>query len=43
MRVGGRRKLVVPTNLTFKRPDPSYLGPDGTVIYVIDLLEVKPP
>lgn len=34
MRVGGRRKLVVPPRLVF----PGQSGPEDTMVYVVDLL-----
>jgi peptidylprolyl isomerase len=43
MKVGGRRKLFVPARLMFKHAASTDLGPDGAVIYVIDLLEANPP
>jgi len=36
MRVGGRRKLIVPPRLIFPES-----GPEDTMLYVIDLLEAS--
>jgi len=41
MREGGRRRLVVPTKLTSRFPIAPGVGPEGTLIYVIDLLKVN--
>jgi peptidylprolyl isomerase len=43
MRVGGRRELIVPTQLTSRYGiPPSENDPRNALIYVVDLLEVKP-
>ncbi len=53
MKVGGRREIIIPPDLAFgsgrvppTRPDGgpgtgSAIGPDATLIYVVDLLDVK--
>jgi len=40
MRVGGRRELVVPPKLISRFGLPPGTGPEATLIYVVDLLEV---
>ena len=41
MRVGGRRKLVAPPDLAYGRQgSPPAIGPNETLVFVIDLLEV---
>lgn len=39
MRVGGRRELTVPTQLTSRFGVPPGTGPEATLLYVIDLLD----
>lgn len=42
MRVGGRRELIVPTELTSRYPiAPSENDPENALIYVVDLLNVS--
>jgi peptidylprolyl isomerase len=43
MRVGGKRELLVPTKLSFNHPVPPGASPDESLIYVIELLEARPP
>jgi peptidylprolyl isomerase len=41
MKVGGRRELIVPTPLTSRYGIPPGTGSEGTLFYVIDLLDVR--
>jgi peptidylprolyl isomerase len=41
MRVGGRRKLVIPPSLQYRSGAPSDSEPEDTLIYVIDLVGVE--
>ena len=42
MRVGGRRELVIPPDLAYgKQGSPPTIGPDETLVFVIDLLGVQ--
>ena len=40
MKVGGRRRLIVPPKMTSRYGVPPGTGPEATLVYVIDLLEV---
>jgi peptidylprolyl isomerase len=41
MKVGGRRQLVIPPDLAYgKQGSPPAIGPDETLVFVIDLLAV---
>lgn len=42
MRVGGRRELAIPPELTSRFGVPPGTGPEATLLYVVDLLEVRP-
>jgi len=43
MRVGGRRELIVPPDLAYgAQGSPPAIGPNATLVFVIDLLDVKP-
>ena len=42
MKVGGRRELVIPPDLAYgKAGQPPAIKPDATLVFVIDLLEVR--
>lgn len=42
MKVGGRRELVVPPELAYgKAGSPPQIGPNETLVFVVDLLEVE--
>jgi peptidylprolyl isomerase len=42
MKVGGRRRLVIPPHLAYgQRGAPGAIAPDETLIFVVDLLEVR--
>jgi len=43
MRVGGRRELIIPPDLISRFGTPPESGPEDTLVYVIDLLEVSRP
>ncbi len=41
MRVGGRRRITIPPNLAYgKRGAGGVIGPDETLVFVVDLLSV---
>ena len=43
MKVGGRRQLVIPPDLAYgAQGQPPTIGPDATLVFVIDLLDVQP-
>lgn len=42
MRVGGRRELTIPPDLAYgAQGSPPSIGPDATLVFVIDLLDVQ--
>jgi peptidylprolyl isomerase len=41
MKVGGRRELIIPPNLAYGPEGNGAIGPNETLIFVIDLLSVK--
>lgn len=41
MRVGGRRQLIVPPKWQYEGGAPPELGPDDTLVYVIDLVSIR--
>jgi peptidylprolyl isomerase len=44
MRVGGRRRITIPPNLAYgKRGAGGVIGPDETLVFVVDLVGVRSP
>ncbi|CAN5441734.1 hypothetical protein BH10ACT11_BH10ACT11_18800 [soil metagenome] len=44
MKVGGRRELTIPSDLAYgAQGQPPAIGPDATLIFVIDLVSIDPP
>lgn len=43
MKVGGRRKLVIPPDLAYGSSGIGPIGPDETLVFVVDLVEAEPP
>ena len=44
MKVGGRRELVIPPDLAYgKQGSPPAIGPDETLVFVVDLVDVGAP
>ena len=42
MQVGGRRELIVPPDLAYgAQGSPPAIGPNATLVFVIDLLDVQ--
>lgn len=42
MKVGGQRELVIPARLAYgKQGSPPAIGPDATLVFVIDLLSIQ--
>jgi peptidylprolyl isomerase len=42
MRVGGRRRITIPPNLAYgKRGAGGVIGPDETLVFVVDLIAVR--
>jgi peptidylprolyl isomerase len=42
MKVGGRRELIVPPDLAYgKQGQPPAIGPNATLVFVVDLLDVN--
>ena len=43
MKVGGRRELIIPSERAYgEAGSPPAIGPDETLIFVVDLLDVQP-
>ena len=43
MKVGGRRELIVPPDLGYgAQGQPPAIGPNETLVFVVDLLDVQP-
>jgi len=44
MRVGGRRRITIPPNLAYgTHRAGGVIGPDKTLVYVVDLIGVRQP
>jgi peptidylprolyl isomerase len=44
MKVGGRRELVIPSDLAYgEQGSPPAIGPNQALVFVVDLLDVQPP
>lgn len=42
MKVGGRRKITIPPDMAYgKRGAPPVIGPDETLVFVVDLIGVR--
>jgi peptidylprolyl isomerase len=41
MRVGGRREIVVPPELAYGKEGSAQIGPDETLVFVVDLIKVS--
>jgi peptidylprolyl isomerase len=42
MKVGGRRRLTIPADMAYgKRGAGGVIGPDETLVFVVDLVAVK--
>ena len=42
MKAGGRRELIIPGSLAYgSKGNPPKIGPNETLIFVIDLLEIE--
>ena len=43
MKVGGRRELIIPPDLAYgQQGRPPDIGPDETLVFVVDLVDVQP-
>ncbi len=42
MKVGGRRMLTIPPDLAYGESGQGSIGPDATLVFVVDLLDVTP-
>ena len=42
MKVGGRRLLVIPPDLAYGEQGQGSIGPNETLVFVVDLLNVTP-
>jgi len=41
LRVGGRRKLIAPPDSLYRGSPPPELGPDDSIVYVVDLISLR--
>ncbi|MCP5024669.1 MAG: peptidylprolyl isomerase [Actinomycetia bacterium] len=43
MKVGGRRMLTIPSDLAYGPAGSGTIGPDATLVFVVDLVSITPP
>ena len=42
MRLGGRRELIIPPNLAYREQGSGPIGPNETLVFVVDLIQIMP-